>query len=64
MRIALIAPPFIPIPPRRYGGTELFVEQLALGLKAAGLDVVVYTNGESTVPVERKWLYAKSDWPL
>lgn len=64
MRIALIAPPFIPIPPQRYGGTELFVEQLALGLKAAGLDVVVYTNGESTVPVERKFLYPESNWPL
>ncbi len=64
MRIALIAPPFISIPPPRYGGTELFVEQLALGLKAAGVDVVVYTNGESTVPVERKFLYPGSEWPL
>ncbi len=64
MRIALIAPPFIPIPPQRYGGTELFVEQLALGLKSAGVDVVVYTNGESTVPVERKFIYAESEWPL
>jgi glycosyltransferase involved in cell wall biosynthesis len=64
VKIALIAPPFIPIPPPQYGGTELFVEQLALGLQAAGLQVVVYTNGESTVPVERKWLYPESEWPL
>lgn len=64
MRIALIAPPFISIPPKQYGGTELFISELALGLHAAGVEVVVYTNGESTVPVERKWLYAKGQWPL
>src|SRR5512142_3363361 len=64
MRIALIAPPFICVPPRRYGGTELFVAQLAEGLKQRGLDVVVYTNGESTVGVEKRWLYEREQWPL
>jgi glycosyltransferase involved in cell wall biosynthesis len=64
MRIALVAPPFISVPPARYGGTELFIGQLAVGLKARGVDVVVYTNGESTVPVERRWLYEKSQWPI
>ena len=29
MRIALIAPPFICVPPKMYGGTELFVANLA-----------------------------------
>lgn len=64
MRIGIIAPPFIPVPPPQYGGTELFIAQLAIGLKAAGVEVVVYTNGESTLPVERKWLYPKGEWPL
>jgi glycosyltransferase involved in cell wall biosynthesis len=64
LRIALIAPPFISIPPRQYGGTELFIAQLAVGLRNAGLDVVVYTNGESTVEVEKKWLYPQGQWPL
>jgi glycosyltransferase involved in cell wall biosynthesis len=64
MRIALIAPPFIPVPPVRYGGTELFIGQLAKGLKARGVDVVVYSNGEATVPVERRWLYPQSQWPI
>ncbi|MCU1308390.1 MAG: glycosyl transferase, group 1 [Acidobacteriaceae bacterium] len=64
MRIALIAPPFIPIPPPQYGGTELFIAQLAVGLKENGIDVVVYANGESTTPVELRWLYEKSDWPI
>lgn len=64
MRIGLIASPFICVPPQKYGGTELFVEQLAVGLKKLGVEPVVYTNGESTVPVERRWLYPKSEWPI
>lgn len=64
MRIALIAPPFIPVPPIRYGGTELFIAQLAEGLRDLGLDVVVYANGESTVGVETRWLYRESQWPI
>jgi glycosyltransferase involved in cell wall biosynthesis len=64
MRIALIAPPFISIPPKLYGGTELFIGHLAEGLKSNGVDVVVYANGDSTVNVEVRWLYSKSQWPL
>jgi len=64
MRIALIVPPFISVPPKDYGGTELFAAQLAEGLARIGIDVVVYTNGESTVPVEKKWLYPTSLWPI
>ncbi len=64
MRIALIAPPFIPVPPRRYGGTELFIGHLAEGLKQNGIDVVVYASGDSTVGVEVRSLYPESEWPL
>ena len=64
VRIALIAAPFIAVPPAEYGGTELFVAQLAEGLKKANVDVVVYANGESTVQVERRWFYERSQWPI
>ncbi|MFB3814648.1 MAG: glycosyltransferase family 4 protein [Terriglobales bacterium] len=64
MRVALVAPPFIPVPPRVYGGTELFIAQLAIGLKKLGIEVVVYANGESTVNVEKRWLYPESQWPI
>jgi len=64
MRIAIIAPPFICVPPRHYGGTELFIAQLAEGLKQREFDVVVYTNGESTIGVEKRWLYEAAQWPL
>ena len=64
IRIALIAPPFISVPPKRYGGTELFVANLARGLTKLGHDVVVYANGESELPVEVRWIYATAQWPI
>lgn len=64
LRIALIAAPFIAVPPADYGGTELFVAHLAEGLKKTGVDVVVYTIGESTVNAERRFLYKQSQWPI
>jgi len=42
----------------------LFIAQLAEGLKNSGVDVVVYTNGESTVGVETRWLYKAQQWPI
>jgi len=64
MRVGLIAPPFISVPPKNYGGTELFIANLAEGLKKLGHDVVVYCNGESTVGVEKRWLYRHAQWPI
>jgi glycosyltransferase involved in cell wall biosynthesis len=64
MRIALIAPPFIQIPPKRSGGTELFLASLAQGLRKLGHEVVLYANGESELPVEVRWLYPKGQWPI
>jgi len=60
MKVALIAPPFISVPPADYGGTELFVAHLAEGLQKSGMEVVVYTNGESTVDVERRLIFDRS----
>ncbi|RPJ84482.1 MAG: glycosyltransferase family 4 protein, partial [Acidobacteria bacterium] len=64
MRIALIAPPFIEIPPRRYGGTERFIANLASELSERGHGVTVYGNGESRLPCPVRWRYARSEWPL
>jgi len=64
LKIALIAPPHIAVPPANYGGTELFVAQLAEGLQKAGAQVIVYANAESTVNVERRSLYKQSQWPI
>lgn len=56
MRVALIAPPWTPVPPPLYGGTELVVDRLATGLQAAGHEVLLFTTGDSTCPVPRKFV--------
>lgn len=60
----MVAPPFISVPPKVYGGTELFVAHLAEGLAKRGIEVIVYCNGESTVAVEKRWLYRQAQWPI
>ncbi|WP_120521021.1 glycosyltransferase family 4 protein [Arthrobacter celericrescens] len=53
MRIGLIAPPWVPVPPTAYGGTEAVVHALATGLTAAGHSVVLAASSDSSSPVER-----------
>jgi glycosyltransferase involved in cell wall biosynthesis len=55
MRVALIAPPWTPIPPPLYGGIELVVDETARGLEEAGHDVTLYATGDSTCPVKLRW---------
>lgn len=57
MRIAIVAPPWLPVPPPAYGGTENVLDTLARGLEAAGHDVVLCSTGESTCPVARTSLF-------
>src|SRR3954462_3620884 len=44
MRVALIAPPFVPCPPVGYGGSELVVAHLANGLVERGHDVRLFAH--------------------
>jgi len=53
MRIGLIAPPWVPVPPTAYGGTEAVIHALATGLAAAGHSVVLAASSDSSSPVER-----------
>jgi glycosyltransferase involved in cell wall biosynthesis len=53
MRIGLLAPPWLPVPPPRYGGTEAVIDRLARGFQRAGHEVVLYTTGDATCPVPR-----------
>jgi glycosyltransferase involved in cell wall biosynthesis len=64
MRIGIVAPPFIAVPPATYGGTELFIANLATGLYARGHEVIVYANGDSCLPCRVKSRYAHADWPI
>jgi hypothetical protein len=49
MRIGLIAPPWVPVPPPAYGGAKAVVDRLARGLVAAGHQVVL--AAAATAPV-------------
>jgi hypothetical protein len=40
MKIGLIAPPWEPVPPYAYGGTEAVVDALARGFLSEGHEVV------------------------
>jgi glycosyltransferase involved in cell wall biosynthesis len=53
MRIGLIAPPWVPVPPQRYGGIEAVIDRLARGLVAAGHEVLLAAPGNSTCPVRQ-----------
>jgi len=53
MRIGIVAPPWLPVPPPGYGGIESVVDTLAVALQAAGHEVVLAASGDSTCPVER-----------
>ena len=52
MRIGLIAPPVVSLPPPTYAGTERIVTSLALGLHARGHQVTAFTTGDSELPCE------------
>ncbi len=63
-RVALISTPFISVPPREYGGTELIVAELAQALPRLGFEVVVYTTGDSALPgIECRSYFPTPIWP-
>jgi glycosyltransferase involved in cell wall biosynthesis len=51
MRIGLIAPPWLCVPPERYGGIEMVIDGLARGLEAAGHEVYLAARRGSQCPV-------------
>ena len=54
MRIGLISPPWLAVPPIGYGGTERVIDALARALVEIGHDVLLLTSGDSTCPVPRR----------
>jgi glycosyltransferase involved in cell wall biosynthesis len=64
MRIGLIAPPWVPVPPPAYGGTEVVIDNLARGLQELGHEVRLFTVGESQCPVPTDYLYPVAITPI
>lgn len=69
LRVAMIAPPWLALPIKGYGGIELVIENLVAELKAKGVEVVLFANGArkmrgiKTESLYKKELFEKIDWP-
>jgi glycosyltransferase involved in cell wall biosynthesis len=61
VRIAIIAPPWLPVPPAGYGGTEVVLDGLARGLVDAGHEVLLIGHPESMCPVKRLTIVPAED---
>src|SRR5262245_33881734 len=60
MKIALIAPPWVPVPPPAYGGTEAVIDRLARGFQDRGHDVLLFATGDSTCDVPLQWVFEQA----
>jgi len=59
--IAIIAPPWVPVPAPAYGGTEAVLDSLARGLQAAGHSVLLICHPDSSCPVPKAWVIPEED---
>lgn len=57
MRIALLSPPWIPVPPRGYGGIEWVVSLLAEELVQRGHDVTLFATGDSQTAAKLEYVF-------
>jgi glycosyltransferase involved in cell wall biosynthesis len=60
LRVGILAPPWVAVPPPGYGGTESVLDRLGRGLQAVGHDVRLWTTGDATCPVPRGWTFETS----
>src|SRR5256885_12426732 len=64
MRVALVSPPFLSVPPADYGGTELVIAELARSLTKRGHETVVYATGDSHLgEIEIRSYFTTGQWP-
>ena len=57
MRVAMLAPPWFPVPPPAYGGTEAVVSLLTEGLVERGVDVTLFATGDSRTRANLECVY-------
>lgn len=69
IRVAMIAPPWLALPIRGYGGIELVIQGLITNLQKQGVEVVLFANGAHkmrgvrTLSFYKRELFSKIDWP-
>jgi glycosyltransferase involved in cell wall biosynthesis len=59
MKILQLAPPWLAVPPKGYGGTEWVISGLAEGLTAAGHDVTLLASGGSRTTARLETVFAE-----
>jgi glycosyltransferase involved in cell wall biosynthesis len=57
VRIAQVAPPWLAVPPKGYGGIEWIVALLADGLAEAGHDVTLFATGDSVTKAALRYVF-------
>jgi hypothetical protein len=60
MRIAQLAQICVPVPPVKYGGTELIVSLLTEELVRRGHDVTLFASGDSETNAKLHYSYEKA----
>jgi glycosyltransferase involved in cell wall biosynthesis len=63
VRIAQVAPPWLAVPPKGYGGIEWVVALLADGLADRGHDVTLYATGDSVTRARLVYAFAEAPGP-
>jgi glycosyltransferase involved in cell wall biosynthesis len=63
MRIAEVAPPWLAVPPRGYGGIEWVVALLADGLTERGHDVTLFATGDSVTKAHLDYVFERAPGP-
>jgi len=60
LKIAQIAPPWISVPPKKYGGTELIISHLTEELIRRGHQVTLFASGDSVTTAKLFSVYRKA----
>jgi len=63
MRIAQVAPPWLAVPPKGYGGIEWVVALVADGLADRGHDVTLFATGDSVTRATLEYAFAQAPGP-
>ena len=64
MRIAQVAPPWVSVPPKGYGGIEWVVSLLSDGLVDRGHDVTLFATGDSTTKADLEFAFEIAPGPM
>lgn len=59
----MVSTPFVALPPRAYGGTELVVDVLSRALASRGHTLTVFATGDSRVPGLLRARFPAAVWP-